>query len=83
MIQTLKAHMVHSDERWEGHPSIPKRVFGSVKYLPSLPKKVMRSQDMGKPLCTAKIGNFEATRSWHEQPGPKAMKHSLSARFSA
>ena len=82
MIQALKAHTVQSDERWEGHPSIPERVFGPIEYLPIPSRKVTRSQDAGRSLCTAKIGNFEATKSWHGQPDPKAMEESLSARFA-
>ena len=67
--------MVCSDERWEGHLSIPKRVFGPIKYLPNPPRKMMKPQDMGRSLRTIRIG--------HEEHGSKAKKQSLSAKFAA
>ena len=43
----------------------------------------MRSQDAGRSSCTTKVGSFEATRSWHEECGPRAKEQSLSAKFAA
>ena len=71
---------MHSPERWEGHPSIPKRVFGPTEYLPSLIRKAPRFQDTGKLSQATKIGNFEATRLPCEQHDLKVQ--SMSAQFT-
>ena len=76
MIQVLKAHTVHNPERWEGHPSIPERVFGPTEYLPSLTRKAPRFQNTTKMSWAAKIESFKATKPFDTKIP------SMSARFA-
>ena len=75
-IRALKAHTMCNAKRWEGHPSIPERVFGPTGYLPSPIRKASRFQNTGKPSRATKIESFEATKLLNT----KIL--SMSARFS-
>ena len=70
--------LLHSmyEERWEGHPSIPERVFSPTEYLPSPIRKVPRFQNAGKLSRATKIESFEATKP----PNTKVL--SMSTRFA-
>ena len=67
---------MHNPERWEGHPSILKRVFGPTEYLPSPIRKAPRFQNTGKPSQATKIESFKATKL----PDTKVL--SMSARLA-
>ena len=68
---------MRNPKRWEGHPSIPQRVFGPTEYLPSPTRKAPRFQNTTKMSWATKIESFEATK-------PFDIKiPSMSTRFTA
>ena len=93
-IQMLEAHTVCSNERWIGHPSIPKRVFGPVEYLidppiqPTKPKTTVRpllddnESTSTDQLPLSRAGSFEATRFQHERSFPKLKEQSPGEKFA-
>ena len=64
-------------ERWEGHPSIPEKVFGPTEYLSSPTRKAPRFQNAVKSSQATTIEDFKATKPLD------AKIPSMSAKFAA
>ena len=95
VIQMLQAHMVCSDERWIGHPSIPLRVFGLAEYLNDPPKQLTKLQTTVRLLhddnhrstldaqpSPSQVGSFLATWSPHEKCFLKFKEQSSGQKFA-
>ena len=76
VIQTLEAHMVHSNESWIGHPSIPLRVFGPAKYLYEPPKQLTKPQTTTMPQSDDDNTTFDTQPSSLQAHMPHGMKNS-------
>ena len=92
----LEAHTVRSVERWVGHPSIPRRVFGPPKYIVDLPKQSLKFQVTARPphivgsgsnpagqQPPSQMGSFEATRSQHGGRDLKSKEQGIDVKFIA
>ena len=69
MIKILNKDTCPDIHRWEGHPCIPKRVFGPKKYLIDPPLQLSKPRVTLRPLPVASGGSVLTNHQPRSEPG--------------
>ena len=98
MIKILNEDTCHDIHHWEGHPCIPKRVFGPKEYLINPPLQLSKPRVTSKPLSAgsggsvltnhqpqSELGSFKVTRTprYGHSSEPKVQEDTAKKQFMA
>ena len=98
MIKILNKDTCPDIDYWEGHPCIPKRVFGPKQYLINPPLQLSKPRVTLRPLPAAsggsvltnhqpqsELGSFKATRTqrYGRSSEPKVQEDTAKKQFMA